>query len=143
MDPLNYYLREFIDWSLTQVPLIAVWAVAAVLAIILWRRHARVSMLVLIAVAVCLIAFLLDGFMTVRLPRFIIENRLGAPNAEGWRAVAPGTVLRAAQFLVATVYATAWALATGALFGWRRAPAPAAVKTPADAEPQVQPQPAH
>lgn len=138
--PFSVYARELAYWLLVQSPLILVWLAGGVLAIIFWKRHATVSLLLLAAMIIGIGTMLLDGYTRVWLVDYLIRQNIGNPVAEGWRGYFTlATWMRSMQFLIALMYAVAWGLALGAVFGWR-VPAPAKKPAPPVTEtPTVQP----
>jgi hypothetical protein len=138
----SVYARELAYWLIVQSPLLLVWLTGAVLALVFWRRHRYVSLLLLAAVIIAVGTMLLDGYARVWLVDYLVRENIGNPAAEGWRsAFTLSSWIRSVHFLIAAMYAVAWGLTLGAVFGWRvaaRAP-----KTAPASEPAATVQPAH
>jgi hypothetical protein len=106
------FVRLLLQSLAYQAPLYLVWLVAAILALVLWRRHPGVSLLVLLSMAL----FFGQSLVGSALQAWLSPQRI----ERGWtneqlaiRLSLVGGVRVGVQFL-------AWALLLVALFGWRR-----------------------
>jgi F0F1-type ATP synthase membrane subunit c/vacuolar-type H+-ATPase subunit K len=93
-----------------QLPVTMVWGVAIVLAVVRWRRHPTVSLLVMVAALLYGLAAL--GSSIGHRWAFVALFRMGAPIPRylvGW-AIGMG---------LASLRALAWGLLFAAVFGWR------------------------
>lgn len=96
-----------------QVPFFIAWIVAIVLAIVTWNRHAGVSLLTLIAAVLFILASLANVAFTIILP---VDT--GMPARTVLAIASVGRVITLILQLVG------WGLVIGAIFGWRKRPAP-------------------
>ncbi len=90
------------------LPLIVIWLVGIVLAIVTWGRHPQVSALVLIA----FVLFLIDGTVGTFLG-FWMPAQLGRFPREA------GVLLTVQALLRAILNIVAWILLLAAIFAWR------------------------
>jgi hypothetical protein len=96
-------------WLCFSVPLYAVWAVGGCLAIARWRRHPRVSLLVLLSIGAMLVAA-----VGMQVSVWFISRAMSGPS---FGSLAPYlAVLGLAHMLLRT---TAWVAILTAIFGWR------------------------
>ena len=54
-----------------QIPLLAVWAIGAILAIVYWRRDPRSAFLILFACLICIAEVIAFGILYAVLPQFL------------------------------------------------------------------------
>ena len=97
-------LVQVLSALIIQSPVLLVMVVGAVVAIARWRRHPRVSALVLAAVLIAALTLLTGPIISGVLCTVI-----------GWRVLT-------CELVTATPYAVAWGLLLAAVFGWRPTP---------------------
>ena len=90
----------------TQLPVLLVWAVGIVLAVAHWRRHPRVSALLVAGLAIYMVATLLVAFLNATTPWFAARR----PTAH------VGLLLGIASVGRSFIGAVAWGLALAAVF---------------------------
>jgi hypothetical protein len=98
---------------LNQLPVYLVWLAGIVLALVNWRRHPRVSLLLLIAMVLFFLDAAIGPVLNLRLA--MLRNRESLVN--GPRLV---FLIDLARSLI---HATSYGLLLGAIFGWRETPA--------------------
>lgn len=96
---------------LPQIPLFLVWLVGIALAVVFWRRHPRVSLLAIIALALFLLGALVGAPVSLWLPMMMQERGL-SPSRIGLML----TGVAVAQSLLSAVL---WGIVIAAIFGWR------------------------
>lgn len=94
---------------LTRLPLILVWVVMGILAVVRWERHPRKSLLTLLAVVILFLQAVVGTFLNVRLPLWMSESTVTAAS----RIALWMLLLNIGGALVA---AGAWGLLAAALF---------------------------
>ncbi len=99
---------------ITQLPIMSVWSVGIVVALVFWRRHSRVSTLTLIACAGFLIVAVSETFAQITVLDLIRDGRLNAGQFEG--------ILAIINIVTAFMYTILWILVLIAIFGWRKMP---------------------
>jgi len=99
---------------LFQAPVLIVWTVGLVLAIVFWKRHPKVSLLALIAILGLMITSILGSLLRIWLGAWM--DQFGAPFG---RANITLVVYQVASSLISAVF---WALLVFAIFGWRKKP---------------------
>lgn len=97
-----------------QIPLLLVYGVGVVLAITSWRRHRAVSALVLIVIAGSVLQSVLNVYLNLYLPSWLL-----ARDARFSEAALISTVR---NFINAVLDALWWGLLLAAIFGWRKSP---------------------
>lgn len=90
-------------------PVLFVMFAGAVLSVARWRRHPRISALVLSAVLIAALTLLTSMVVSAVLPQIIVDWELPAI---GWTTAIIGLV-------TTTLHAVAWGLLLAAAFGWR------------------------
>jgi hypothetical protein len=100
---------------LTQLPVILVWLIGLVLALVYWRRHPTVSLLAIIAIVGFLVTSLVGTYLSVWLPLTLQER--------GWSIGRIGILMTARGVIGSLISAVLWALLLAAVFGWRNRPA--------------------
>ena len=132
MNPFETILPTLASY-LVQGPILLVWLVGFILALVYWRRHPRVSLLTVIALLIFLGETLAGTYLNLWLPLML--------TGRGVQAAA--TVFLIKSILTSLILAIAWALLVAAIFGWRRAASqeagPAAQASPAGKAPVQQP----
>ncbi|HNT73600.1 MAG TPA: hypothetical protein PKH77_01135 [Anaerolineae bacterium] len=91
---------------LTRLPLILVWLVMGILAVVRWDRHPRKSLLTLLAVVILFLQAVVGTFLNIRLS--LLMSTSGASRIALWL-----TLLNIGGALVS---AGAWGLLAAALF---------------------------
>lgn len=99
---------------ITRLPIMSVWSVGIVVALVFWRRHSRVSTLTSIACAGFLILAVSETFAHVTVLALIRDGRLNTRQFEG--------ILAMINILTAFLYTILWILVLIAIFGWRKTP---------------------
>jgi hypothetical protein len=93
---------------LTRLPLVLVWLVMGILAVVRWDRHPRKSLLTLLAVVILFLQAVVGTFLNVRLPLLMSDGAVGTSRIALWL-----TLLNIGGALVS---AGAWGLLAAALF---------------------------
>lgn len=97
------------------IPVFLVWIAGIVLALVTWRRHTRVSLLVVIALVIFILESLVGGFVNTWLP-LNFRSQFGTNVSQiGW-------VLTAWSCVRSILSAIAWGLILAAIFAWRQDP---------------------
>jgi hypothetical protein len=98
------------EGALTRLPTLAVWAVGALICVLRWKKHPRVSLVALSAIALLFFSFLYDVAITVHMNfyRGWWSNPSHTKQFDFWNPL-----------VWATVHALAWALILVAIIGWR------------------------
>jgi hypothetical protein len=99
------------------LPQVLVWLAGIAAAILLWRRHPRLSLLVAVTLAGLVVVDILGNIASANLP-ILLHSRFGMPIRQLSIAVS------AVNLVNNLIHAAAWALILYAAFGWRREPAP-------------------
>jgi hypothetical protein len=94
-----------------KLPVILVWLVGFILALVFWRRHPKVSLLTLIAIGGFLLGSLINSFLAVQLP-LMLQQR-------GWTTSQIGVALSLNAIISSLLSAVFWGLLFAAIFGWR------------------------
>jgi hypothetical protein len=85
---------------LTQTPVLLVWLVGVILAIVGWKKHPSVSLVAVIAIVILFLLAVVTELAAVR---------------NGLNGFRPGVA-----FLEELIRAGAWGLVLAAIFGWRK-----------------------
>jgi hypothetical protein len=93
-----------------------VWLAGIVIALITWKKHPRVSLLAVVALAILLILNLVGSALNMLLPLYLQQSGVGFSQI--------GIINIARGIVQALVVALAWSLILAAMFGWRKAEAP-------------------
>ena len=93
-----------------QLPVVMVWIIGLVLALVFWKRNPRVSLLTLIAIMGFIINMLVGTYLSIWLPTM---------RDQGWSINQIGTALGLIGFIRSFVGAILWGLVLVAIFGWR------------------------
>jgi hypothetical protein len=109
------FLSILLSQFAVQVPLYVVWVIGIVLAVVRWRRHPRVSLLLLVA----LVALLLTS-LGLTLLRAWATHQMAGP--AGWTGQQLSWFFSALGLLGVLVSAAAWGLTLFAALGWRPEP---------------------
>lgn len=99
---------------LGRLPTLIAWLVAVVIALVRWKKHPKVSALVVIAVAILSIELLIGSVFTAAMPRYLSASGRGASEI--------GVVFAAYSFVNSAISAGCWAMLIAAIFGWREQP---------------------
>jgi hypothetical protein len=100
---------QVVRWLACEFPVFLVWAAGIIIAISRWRRHPRVSMLVVGGLALHLAANVLHVCASVLIPYVL------ASGDRDHIMVAYSVI----QIVFAGLYAVAWGMILLAVFGWR------------------------
>lgn len=98
---------------LTQCPVLLVWLVGVVLAIVHWRHHPRVSLLTVIGLAVLTVMTVVSVFLGTWLPRWLFESGRMSVNELG-------NVMAVVRVVESLISAGAFGLILAAIFSGRR-----------------------
>jgi hypothetical protein len=108
MENLTSILSVFI----VDIPIVLVWLIGIILAIVFWNQHPRVSLLSLIALIGLMILTLVGTFLNVWLPMNLDKS--------GWTVTQMGIRLGIFGFISSLLSAGFWGLLLAAIFGWRK-----------------------
>ena len=97
---------------LFQLPIILVWLVGIILALVFWRRHPIVSAMTLIAFIGFLILSFIGAWLNIWLPITLQEQGLSAEQIS--------IIFTIRGAINALVYTFLWILVAFAIFGWRK-----------------------
>ncbi len=101
-------------WSyVVQLPVLIVWLVGIVFALVRWPRHPRVSLMAMVAILLALVASVGGQWLNVWVPLLLQAWRMNVVTIQGVQAVLAG--------LMGLVLAASWAVLLLAMFGWRDA----------------------
>lgn len=106
------FLALFVSQIAPQLPLLGVFVVGIIIAIIRFRLHQNVSLLAIIGLSVLLIWHVLSSVVYSLVPTLAIEN--------GWAASQMGVLYSAVGLFGALISTAAWICLLVALFGWRK-----------------------
>jgi hypothetical protein len=112
MEPSDTILPTLFAY-LVQSPILLVWLAGFILAAVHWRKHPRVSLLTVIALAIFLIEGLVDTYLNLWLPLMLSER--------GMAAVQMGQFFTAKGIVTSIIGAVAWGLVVAAIFSGRPA----------------------
>jgi hypothetical protein len=98
---------------LIRIPVFLVWVVGIVLAVITWSKHAKVSLLTIIAIVTFGVLGLISNTLSVWLPLRMHDY--------GWTPSRIGMILTVVGVVQSLVSAVLWGLLIAAIFGWRSA----------------------
>lgn len=96
---------------LVQCPLFLAWVAGLVLAVMRWKKHPRVSLLVTIALVIILVEAIINTSLGIWLPWMLTQ--------QGMAYTQIGTILAIWGFISSLVNAGIWVLLLVAIFGWR------------------------
>jgi hypothetical protein len=125
---MDTWFIPFLSNLLVGVPLYLVQLVGVILAVIWWRRHPRVSLV--LAVATAFLVTIVMGFLYAWLPNHLREL--------GWEAVRLGTVFSVLNLVRSVAIAGVWVLLLCAVFSGR-APVAIAPRPPQRERPALEP----
>ena len=95
-----------------QLPVLLMWLVGVVLAVVHWRRHPKVSLLFLIATLTLFVRLVAGTWVGIGLVRILRQGGMGITNA--------GLVQLGSRAFLSLMGAVAWGLLLAAVFGWRK-----------------------
>lgn len=113
MDVMSVLSQAFIH-LLSQIPMLALYVVGSILAILLWKRSPQTSLCVLLACLLALGAHVAFAFLYAALPLYFHKEQLNNPDII--RAVYLGL-----GFVLSCIDAAAWGLLLIAALGKRAA----------------------
>jgi len=96
---------------IAQMPVILVWIVGIVLAVVRWRWHSTVSTFTLVALFGFLITSLVNAYLNVNLPLLLQEK--------GYSLSQIGTIAAIRNILSVLIDSLLWILIILSIFGWR------------------------
>ncbi|MCB9450829.1 MAG: hypothetical protein H6672_05285 [Anaerolineaceae bacterium] len=91
--------------------LLGIWGGAVIVALMRWRQHPRVSLLVVVGLVILALQLVVQTYISVWLPINMSE--------EGQSAAQIGLALRDIGIVNILITSLAWILIMVALFGWR------------------------
>jgi hypothetical protein len=112
MDDTRLMLQALLPTILLQIPVLLVMLVGVILAIVFWRRNAKVSLLAIAALALFFIVRVGSTLQGVLLP--LLLGRQGG----GFQRV--GLLMNCLGIVWSLLSAVALGLLLGAAFGWRK-----------------------
>ncbi len=112
--PIMGIAMQIVTNLLTQIPLLAVWVIGAILSVVFWQRDSRGALLILLASLICLFDVIAFGVLYAVLPQFFHSGmNLGGISIQ--------MIYSAIGFVRSCLMAIAWILVLVAVF--RRRPA--------------------
>ncbi len=96
---------------LPRLPLFVAWIVAVLLAVLRWKQHPRVSMLVVAAVAVLALETIVNAFVVTSMPMMM--------RSSGTSLASMGVFMAVYSTVSNVIAAGAWGMMIAAAFGWR------------------------
>lgn len=96
---------------LSQLPLFAVWIIGLIFTIVLWRKHPKVSLLVIISILGFFALSIADTYLNIWLPTLVTER--------GYALAKIGPLYTIKSHGSSFAAAVFWALLGTAVFGWR------------------------
>ena len=108
---LDSGLIPTLTFFLPRLPVFVAWIVGVIIAIVLWRRHPRVSLLTVIALALLFLEAAVGGFLSLWLNLQLGMDRM-APSQVG-------ILLALLDMLRGAIAVVAWGFLLAAIFGWR------------------------
>jgi len=112
MDGTRLMLLSLLPTILVQIPILLVMLVGAILALIYWRRNAKVSLLVIVALVLSFIVRAGSALQGALMP-FLV-------NTQGWEFQRIGWLASCLGIVWSLLSAVALGLLLGAAFGWRK-----------------------
>lgn len=112
MDSTRFMLQSLLPVLLAQIPTLLVMLVGAILAVIFWRRNAKVSLLVIVGLALSFVVRV-GGALQSALVSFLVNTR-------GWGSQQIGVLASCLGIVWSLLSALALGLLLGAAFGWRK-----------------------
>ena len=103
-------------------PVMIAWLVAIVIAIARWKKHPKVSMLVVVALAIMSVEMVVGTAVSMYLPYYMVRA--------GRRATEMGVFYAVFGLATSLVSTACWALLLAAIFGWRAESPPAEEGSP-------------
>lgn len=97
---------------LSQTPILLVWLVGFVGAAIRWQRHPKVSLYIMIAIAVLFLQSIIMTWVNIWLPLTLQENGMALQQI--------GVTIAGIGFVNVLISAVAWVLILLSVFGWRQ-----------------------
>ena len=111
MDSTRLMLQSLLPTILLQIPALLVILVGVILALVFWRRNAKVSLLVIVALVLSFIVRVGSTLQSVLLPTLINK---------GWNLQRIGWLAGCLGIVWSLLGAVALGLMLGAVFGWRK-----------------------
>jgi hypothetical protein len=105
-------LQSLLPTILLQIPTLLVMLVGVILALVYWRRNAKVSLLVIVALVLSFIVRVGSALQSALIPYLV--------NALGWRLQQIGWMVTCPGIVWSLLSAVALGLMLGAVFGWRK-----------------------
>lgn len=99
-----------------QIPIYIAWLVGVILAVVNWKKHAKVSLLAVIAMVLLFIQSVAGSVLSVWLPMNLMKQ--GVPSAR------IGMLMAINSAVGMLIHLIVWVLILIAIFGWRKAQEP-------------------
>lgn len=110
MDIVNTIVPTLTTY-LVRLPVLLVWFVAFILSLVFWRRHPKVSLLTVVALAILFVQSLVGTWLSMWLPLVLNERGMSLSQI--------GLISGARGVLASLISCVAWVLLVIAIFGWR------------------------
>ncbi len=107
--PITGAVTQFLTSIGVQIPLLAVWLLGAVLAVVFWQRNPRGALLILLACVICLFDVVAFGVIYAVLPQFL-------PRVMDLGGIGFRTIYSALGLIRSCLIAVAWVLVLVAVF---------------------------
>jgi hypothetical protein len=106
------YVGSSLAVLMTRIPVFLTWLAGIVLAIIFWKKHPRVSLLITIGLGLMLVNSVVGTLVSVWMP-FALQER-------GMSIMQIGSLLSVWGVASSLINAAIWVLLLVAIFGWRK-----------------------
>lgn len=113
-------LSSIVGTLIARLPVLIVWAAGVVIAVVRWQRHRRVSMLLVLGLAILFVNSIVAGFLDVWLPIQLFRGGTHPPRV--------GLILTGRNILQSLIGAAGWALVLVAALAERPAAPSAAAE---------------
>jgi hypothetical protein len=97
-----------------QLPVLLVWLIGLILAIVFWKRHPKVSLFTIIGVSGLLLLTLINTYLNLWLPLMMNEGGVSATQI--------GITMGIKGIVTSVLSAIFWAFIFVAILGWRKKP---------------------
>ena len=97
-----------------QLPVLLVWLIGSILAIVFWKRHPKVSLFAMIGVCGLLLLTLITTYLNLWLPLMLSDRGVSATQI--------GITLGIKGIVTSVLSACFWVMIFVAIFGWRKKP---------------------
>ena len=107
------FFTAWLSSLLVSIPVLLVWLVGIVLALVFWRRCPTAALLAVIAFALLFVVTLMDSYLSMT---FLLVYR----HERGWSDAQYGTYFAIKSVVASVLRAVAFGLLLPAIFGWRK-----------------------